>query len=85
MTNKRNVANKVKIASTVDSYLGDSRTQAVQPVALSVTAPLTGIPVHFTKLEHLTNKKKGKAVPLYAMKALGGRGGIAPTHSRPRH
>jgi hypothetical protein len=28
---------------------------------------------------------KAKAVPLHAMKALGGRGGIAPTHSRPRH
>jgi hypothetical protein len=28
---------------------------------------------------------KGKAVPLHAMEALGGRGGIAPTHSRPRH
>jgi hypothetical protein len=27
---------------------------------------------------------KGKAVPLHAMKALEGRGGIAPTHSRPR-
>jgi hypothetical protein len=26
-----------------------------------------------------------KAVPLYAMKALVGRGGIVPTHSRPRH
>jgi hypothetical protein len=26
-----------------------------------------------------------KAVPLHAMEALGGRGGIAPTHSRPRH
>jgi hypothetical protein len=26
-----------------------------------------------------------KAVPLHAMKALGGRGGIAATHSRPRH
>jgi hypothetical protein len=26
-----------------------------------------------------------KAVPLDAMEALGGRGGIAPTHSRPRH
>jgi hypothetical protein len=24
--------------------------------------------------------KKGKAVPLHAMEALGGRGGIAPTH-----
>jgi hypothetical protein len=29
--------------------------------------------------------KKGKAVPLHAMEALGRRGGIAPTHSRPRH
>jgi hypothetical protein len=28
---------------------------------------------------------KGKAVPLHAMEALGGRGGIAPTNSRPRH
>jgi hypothetical protein len=29
--------------------------------------------------------KKGKAVPLHAMEALGGRGDIAPTHSQPRH
>jgi hypothetical protein len=28
---------------------------------------------------------KTKAVPLHAMKALWGRGGIAPTHSRPRN
>jgi hypothetical protein len=27
----------------------------------------------------------GKAVPLHAMEALGGRGGITPTHSRLRH
>jgi hypothetical protein len=26
-------------------------------------------------------KELGKAVPLHAMEALGGRGGIAPTHS----
>jgi hypothetical protein len=31
------------------------------------------------------NNNIGKAVPLHAMKALGGRGGIAPSHSRPRH
>jgi hypothetical protein len=31
------------------------------------------------------SKKKSKAVPLRAMKALGERGDIAPTHSRPRH
>jgi hypothetical protein len=29
--------------------------------------------------------KKSKEVTLHAMEALGGRGGIAPTHSRPRH
>jgi hypothetical protein len=28
---------------------------------------------------------KVKAIPLHAMEALGGRGGIAPTHSRPRY
>jgi hypothetical protein len=35
-------------------------------------------------LVDLQQKKKGKAVPLHALEALGGRGGIAPTHSRPR-
>jgi hypothetical protein len=30
-------------------------------------------------------KGEGKAVPLHAMEALGGRRGIAPTHSGPRH
>jgi hypothetical protein len=30
-------------------------------------------------------KVKSKAVPLHAMEALGRRGGIAPTHSRPRY
>jgi hypothetical protein len=29
--------------------------------------------------------RKSKAVPLHALEALGVRGGIAPTHSRPRH
>jgi hypothetical protein len=28
---------------------------------------------------------KGKSVPLHVMEAFGGRGSIAPTHSRPRH
>jgi hypothetical protein len=31
------------------------------------------------------NINVSKAVPLQAMEALGGRGSIAPTHSRPRH
>jgi hypothetical protein len=30
---------------------------------------------------HQQQKGKGKAVPLHALEALGGRGGIAPTHS----
>jgi hypothetical protein len=34
--------------------------------------------VKLTTSPHLV---KGKAVPLHAMEALGGRGGIAPTHS----
>jgi hypothetical protein len=34
---------------------------------------------------HLYISKKSKVVPLHAMEALGGGGGIAPTHSRPRH
>jgi len=33
----------------------------------------------------VVKSKKSKAVPLHAMEALGGRRGIAPTHSRPRH
>jgi hypothetical protein len=37
------------------------------------------------ELRQMPQKAKGKAVPLHAMEALGGRGGIAPTHSRPRH
>jgi hypothetical protein len=32
-----------------------------------------------------TTLGKGKAVPLRTMEAPGGRGGIAPTHSQPRH
>jgi hypothetical protein len=39
-----------------------------------------------TRVETLTVNVNGKkAVPLHTMEALGGRGGIAPTHSRPRH
>jgi hypothetical protein len=36
-------------------------------------------------LHLLITVKWSKAVPLHAMKALGGRGDIAATHSRPRH
>jgi hypothetical protein len=34
---------------------------------------------------NILNAGKGKAVPLHAMEALGGRGVIAPTHSLPQH
>jgi hypothetical protein len=40
---------------------------------------------HLRALGHYCTVKKGKAVPLHAMEAFGGREGIAPTHSRPRH
>jgi hypothetical protein len=33
------------------------------------------------KLGNVAKTKQSKAVPLHAMVALGGRGGIAPTHS----
>jgi hypothetical protein len=44
--------------------------------------------VHVTRYNTLYIDKvkvKSKAVPLHTMEALGGRGGIAPTHPRPRH
>jgi hypothetical protein len=42
-------------------------------------------PVSMLVLIRILVLLKAKAVPLHAMKALGGRGGIASTHSRPRH
>jgi primosomal protein N'' len=36
-------------------------------------------------LAALKSVQKSKSAPLNAMKALGGRGGIAPTHSRTQH
>jgi hypothetical protein len=33
----------------------------------------------------ITYKKNTKSVTVHITKTLGGRGGIAPTHSRPRH
>jgi hypothetical protein len=40
-----------------------------------------GIPIEFK----MNVKDKAKAASLHAKEALGGKGGIAPTHSRPRH
>jgi hypothetical protein len=47
-------------------------------IFLQVTSSL--IQSHF-----LLRKLKAKTVPVHATNAVGGRGGIAPTHSRPQH
>jgi hypothetical protein len=50
--------------------------------------PLWVKQLYKVKASSLTGHSKplqSKAVPLHAMVALGGRGGIAPTHSWPRH
>jgi len=39
----------------------------------------------FPMVPDLMGHSKAKAIPLHAMKALGGIGGVAPTHYRPRH
>jgi len=49
------------------------------------TNQVTPGPVEMNRHVSRQSKSKSKAVPLHAMEALGGRGGIAPTHSRPRH
>jgi hypothetical protein len=41
--------------------------------------------LYVVSTHNVIENKKSKAVPLHAMEALGGRGGVAPTHSRPRH
>jgi hypothetical protein len=41
--------------------------------------------IHVLRLRLVSDVNKTKAVPLYATKALGWRGGITPTHSRRRH
>jgi hypothetical protein len=50
-----------------------SLRRASAVAARKVTPPLT--------LPHYTSKKESKAVPLHAMEAHRGRGGITPTHS----
>jgi hypothetical protein len=37
---------------------------------------------HYPEMQIYSQQTKAKAVPLHATKVLGGRGGIAPTHSR---
>jgi hypothetical protein len=50
--------------------LPDTELQVAQPEAVTLLSKA---------------KAKAKAVPLYAMEVIGGRGGIAPTHSQSRH
>jgi hypothetical protein len=50
-----------------------------------IVCPLNPECMGWIRLVQDSSPVKGKAVPLHAMEALGGRGGIAPTHSRPRH
>jgi hypothetical protein len=65
----------------------------ISPLSEKIIEYRNKLKAHLQKMEHTLiplqaykNKKgKGKAVPLHAMEALGGRGGIAPTHSRPWH
>jgi hypothetical protein len=52
----------------------------------SVMVPVLGTPCTTpTRDSNRKSKVKSKAVPLHAIEALGGRGSIAPTHSRPGH
>jgi hypothetical protein len=53
--------------------------------AEGICVPETSKECRAMSLHALNLWSKKKAVPLHAMEALGGRGGIAPTHSRPRH
>jgi hypothetical protein len=50
-------------------------------------SPVENIPPSFSMLSQFSKSKVGrpKAVPLHAVEALEGTGGIAPTHSRPRY
>jgi hypothetical protein len=57
----------------------------VASCSLSVDCVLSTVTLVKHNSALLKCKKVSKAVPLHAMEALGGRGGIAPTHSRPRH
>jgi hypothetical protein len=56
-----------------------NRPQNIEPIWDEIIA------VNKLRISVGNNALTHKAVPLHAMKALGGRGGIAPTHSRPRH
>jgi hypothetical protein len=74
-----------KIIKTAKIYSGVLRGYPISSPKLKICSSIN-VPTQLHILRTTENVKgKGKAFPLDAMEALGGRGGIAPTHSRPRH
>jgi hypothetical protein len=51
---------------------------------MSIEITLDSKPSYLNVIDPI-NELKAEAVPLHSTKALGGRGDIAPTLSRPRH
>jgi hypothetical protein len=70
------------MVTTLQLSLADSRTQLHDSAKRYTIIPIR---VKYRSINVKVKSKKSKAVPLHAMEALGGRGGIAPIHSRPRH
>jgi hypothetical protein len=68
---------KICILCDVNGHVYNNAIMAVQTVAKQPKRP----PSAFTSPENLKYFVKGKGVPLHAMEAHGGRGGIAPTHT----
>jgi hypothetical protein len=62
----------------------EMKTRLVDKMTQSIVVR-QGCPLSPSLLYLLYILYTGIAVPLHEMEALGGRGGIAPTHSRPRH
>jgi hypothetical protein len=58
-----------------------TETQVVEPDVSSLLIAVLAIEHNSTLLASPSFPRKSKAVPLRAMVALGGKGGIAPTHS----
>jgi hypothetical protein len=61
--------------------LSTSKSSATQPTS-ALSSPTSRIHINYHRYKYC---KKGKAVPQHINRGSGGRGGIAPTHSRPRH
>jgi hypothetical protein len=57
------------------------KSSAIQPTS-ALSSPTSRININYHRYKYC---KKGKAVPQHIYRGSGGRGGIAPTHSRPQH